>query len=680
MTKKIKLAEEKTNTNPTELQKEKGNYKKGKVTIKGMKISIENPKGSIRSGVDKNGEEWRIEMPLTYGYFNGTVGKDGDQIDVYLGDYTEEEFDVFVIDQVFEDESFDEHKVMFGFKNEELAKQGYLSCYESDWYGFGKITKFSLSKFKEWVKDNKMIKYPASKTNISSRMEIKNKSSEERTKLIRLFGEVESDKTLLDLKEQAGDPSKFDELVVQIATPGGSVSEGLEIMVWFDELSTMGKKIVTVVVANSYSIGSLIMLAADIKVISKHGKVMVHNPMIPELQYVNANELEKHIEDLRNLENYMYDLYEIFTGLERSKIKELMDNETYLSPQEAVDYGFSDMVVDIKPKSFEMTVNTNKIINMSKTINILNRVIGMVNKSEYVDQTYTDKDGGEIEIHQTDPSTFKKGDKTSVENGEVILSDGSKLTIEDFIITDIDRTLEENETPVEEMPVEENPTEETKSDFNEGAAPIKEEAVEEVEEKTEPAKVIEKTESTITTKEIQNAEITEVTKWEVSVVQDTFEVGTKVEYKPYEDGGDPAGVIAGEYELGDGRKILVDSDSVIQFIKPAPTAKVEENDTEAKEVEETVNKDLEAKLEALEIKNKELEAKLGEIENKLDTEAKDIEDKLEKVNQFQEVAAEAIDTVASNMQSNFQPKPKAKAPKAYGTGSIFQQMKAKAGL
>lgn len=680
MTEKIKLAEEKTNTNPTELQKEKGNYKKGKVTIKGMKISIENPKGSIRSGIDKNGEEWRIEMPLTYGYFNGTVGKDGDQIDVYLGDYIEEEFDVFVIDQVFEDESFDEHKVMFGFKNEELAKQGYLSCYESDWYGFGKITKFSLSKFKEWIKDNKMIKYPASKTNISSRMEIKNKSSEERTKLIRLFGEVESDKTLLDLKEQAGDPSKFDELVVQIATPGGSVSEGLEIMVWFDELSAMGKKIVTVVVANSYSIGSLIMLAADIKVISKHGKVMVHNPMIPELQYVNANELEKHIEDLRNLENYMYDLYEIFTGLERSKIKELMDNETYLSPQEAVDYGFSDMVVDIKPKSFEMTVNTNKIINMSKTINILNRVIGMVNKSEYVDQTYTDKDGGEIEIHQTDPSTFKKGDKTSVENGEVILSDGSKLTIEDFIITDIDRTLEENETPVEEMPVEEKPTEETESNFNEGAAPIKEEAVEEVEEKTEPAKVIEKTESTITTKEIQNAEITEVTKWEVSVVQDTFEVGTKVEYKPYEDGDDPAGVMAGEYELEDGRKILVDSDSVIQFIKPAPTAKVEENDTEAKEVEETVNKDLEAKLEALEIKNKELEAKLGEIENKLDTEAKDIEDKLEKVNQFQEVAAEAIDTVASNMQSNFQPKPKAKASKAYGTGSIFQQMKAKAGL
>lgn len=72
---KLRIAEEGTNTDPTEAQKEKGNYKKGKVTIKGLNISIENPKGSTRSGTDKDGNDWSCEMLFTYGYFNGTIGK-----------------------------------------------------------------------------------------------------------------------------------------------------------------------------------------------------------------------------------------------------------------------------------------------------------------------------------------------------------------------------------------------------------------------------------------------------------------------------------------------------------------------------------------------------------------------------------------------------------------------------
>ena len=47
--------EAEVDTNPTEAQKEAGNYKKGHVRISGMDITIEQPKGSIRSGVDANG-------------------------------------------------------------------------------------------------------------------------------------------------------------------------------------------------------------------------------------------------------------------------------------------------------------------------------------------------------------------------------------------------------------------------------------------------------------------------------------------------------------------------------------------------------------------------------------------------------------------------------------------------
>lgn len=683
---RIKEAEEITNTSPSDAQKDKGNYKKGKVKIEGLQITIENPKGSTRSGVGRDGKSWEIKMPYTYGYFNNTLGKDGDQFDVYLGDHFEE-FDVYIIDQVHGDtKAFDEHKIMFGFKDEKSAKEAYLKCYEDDWDGFGSITKISLNKFKIWLKDSSINKYPANKLNITSRMDIVNKDLGDRISLIRLFGEVEAEKTLENLKQQAGDIESFDKLIVEIASPGGSVSEGLEIMVWLDSLSSIGKQIITVVVANAYSIASLIMLTSNIKLISKHGKVMVHNPMVPELKYVNANDLEKHISELRDLESYMYELYEMFTGLETAEIKELMDNETYLSPQEAVDFGFADMVVDIKPKSFEMTTNKLKETNMSKTINSLKKVIAMVNNSKYVNQTYTDKDGGEIEIFQGDASTYKVGDRTSMEKGQVTLSDGAKVTIEDFLITEIDRSVEKGGSE--------------EAQFNQGAAPEAADGEEDLPTDTpatDPSKVIEKTEQTVTTKEVQNAEIKEIHAWEVSVVQDTFEIGTKVEYKPYSEGDEPTSVGAGEYQLEDGRKILTDTDGIVRFIKPAeggeaPDAEAkakEESEAKAKEdaeakekemkAEKLESKELEAKLEELENKNKELEAKLGEIENNLKTDAKEVEAKLDEVNKFQEVAAKAIDTVASSIQSNFSPEASATAGKLI-KGSIFQQLKAKRGL
>ena len=52
----------------------------------GFDISIENPLGSTRSGTDRNGKKWSVEMPVDYGYFKGTTGADKDHIDVMIGE------------------------------------------------------------------------------------------------------------------------------------------------------------------------------------------------------------------------------------------------------------------------------------------------------------------------------------------------------------------------------------------------------------------------------------------------------------------------------------------------------------------------------------------------------------------------------------------------------------------
>ena len=150
----IATEEGKVNTNPTEGQKEAGNYQKGHIKVDGYDISIENPKGSIRSGIDGGGQHWEVEMHNTYGYIRGTEGVDGDHIDVYLSD-NPTAGNVYVVDQVNpETGAFDEHKVMYGFTSAEAARAAYLSNYSDGWQGLGAITEVSREDFKKWVQSS----------------------------------------------------------------------------------------------------------------------------------------------------------------------------------------------------------------------------------------------------------------------------------------------------------------------------------------------------------------------------------------------------------------------------------------------------------------------------------------------------------------------------------------------
>ena len=148
----VAQAEAEVDTEPTDGQKEAGNYKKGHVKIDGFDVTIEQPKGSVRSGVDASGKAWSQEMHNTYGYIRGTEGVDGDHIDVFLSDHLDNwNGMVYVVDQVNKDGSFDEHKVMYGFDSEQEARDAYLSNYEEGWTGLGNITGVTRDEFKKWV-------------------------------------------------------------------------------------------------------------------------------------------------------------------------------------------------------------------------------------------------------------------------------------------------------------------------------------------------------------------------------------------------------------------------------------------------------------------------------------------------------------------------------------------------
>lgn len=150
------------NTQPSESQKESGNYKKGHIVWKGLNITIENPKGSKRSGVDKNGKNWESKLNNHYGYIKKTLGKDGDHVDVFLNnniknDDTDSDI-IYIVNQTNDNDNFDEHKCMIGFVDKDSAEKAYLSNYEKGWNKYKNILPINVDDFKQWIKNDKSTK------------------------------------------------------------------------------------------------------------------------------------------------------------------------------------------------------------------------------------------------------------------------------------------------------------------------------------------------------------------------------------------------------------------------------------------------------------------------------------------------------------------------------------------
>lgn len=140
---------------PTQAQKEANNYKAGHLSWNGLGLTIENPKGSERKGIDPDGKPWKVRLAAHYGYIKRTEGADGDHVDIYMGPNPDSKR-VFVVDQVRHDTgAFDEHKVVLGADTADQAQQLYDAGF-SDGKGPQRraaMTEMSVDEFKAWARD-----------------------------------------------------------------------------------------------------------------------------------------------------------------------------------------------------------------------------------------------------------------------------------------------------------------------------------------------------------------------------------------------------------------------------------------------------------------------------------------------------------------------------------------------
>lgn len=101
----------------------------GHTQFQGLPLAIENRKGSTREGVDPDGKPWKTTFEHPYGYIKGTEGKDGEEIDAYVGPHKDAPEAYVVHQRHITGKGHDEDKVMLGFHSEEEARAAYLKHY-----------------------------------------------------------------------------------------------------------------------------------------------------------------------------------------------------------------------------------------------------------------------------------------------------------------------------------------------------------------------------------------------------------------------------------------------------------------------------------------------------------------------------------------------------------------------
>lgn len=128
----------------------------GYIDFQGLQIDVENVKGSVRSGVDPDGQEWSTTMYCHYGEIRGTEGTDGDKLDVYVGDNHDSSIVVVVYQHNPWDGKYDEDKVMVGFDSVEEAIGAYKKQYDKPgYYKEGEHLAMPIGQFWRWVKDTR---------------------------------------------------------------------------------------------------------------------------------------------------------------------------------------------------------------------------------------------------------------------------------------------------------------------------------------------------------------------------------------------------------------------------------------------------------------------------------------------------------------------------------------------
>lgn len=170
-------------------------------------------------------------------------------------------------------------------------------------------------------------------------------------------------------------PQGTTEFKVHINSRGGDVAEGFAI---HDMLANSGKKITTIIEGLCASIATIVALAGSTRQMTKNSEFMIHNPW-GTIQGT-AEEVQQYADYLAETEKKIVDFYATQTGGDKKKIASLMDKETFLTSDEALEMKFITEVLEPITALAKININSNKIITMDKFKELTDQIMATLNK------------------------------------------------------------------------------------------------------------------------------------------------------------------------------------------------------------------------------------------------------------------------------------------------------------
>jgi ATP-dependent Clp protease protease subunit len=145
--------------------------------------------------------------------------------------------------------------------------------------------------------------------------------------------------TITTVRDRLNAVGDAPELIVRVNSVGGSVTDGMAI---YNAIKEFPGRKTAIVEGLAASIASVVIMACDDVVMTTGSFLMIHNPFA--VAQGESEDLRRTADLLDNMRDQMLAIYEEATGLPRAELEAMVDKETYLTAEEAVEKGFADRV------------------------------------------------------------------------------------------------------------------------------------------------------------------------------------------------------------------------------------------------------------------------------------------------------------------------------------------------
>lgn len=216
---------------------------------------------------------------------------------------------------------------------------------------------------------------------------------EKQTATLNIYGDITSwawfddEVSAANLSKQLEALGDVDQIDVYINSNGGEVKEGLAI---YNALRRHKAKVTTYCDGFACSIASVIFMAGDERIMSESSLLMIHNAYTYTVG--NSAELRKQADDLDKITQASVEAYKSHSSLSEKEIKKLMDNESWILPEEALSYGFATTV--------DKTENEN--VSQSAWLQLFNIIKAHQEKEDEEEEPENDLDDEEEEDPDND--------------------------------------------------------------------------------------------------------------------------------------------------------------------------------------------------------------------------------------------------------------------------------------